>query len=152
MCLDLFPNDLRCGFRKLKEQGVGNRASGAVLVPKSLLLLFLMLLRTPTPAGTRFYLHKYVRGGPKRKYVLKKHVKERGLCQIDNTAGDPFSRDGPPVFPSNSQSEKNQNAHRLRALKIKLAGASCADTWRLRSERTKKVPRRRLCGQRQKRS
>ena len=34
-----FPNDLRCGFRKLKEQGVGNRASGAVLVPKSLLLL-----------------------------------------------------------------------------------------------------------------
>ena len=34
-----FPNDLRCGFRKLKEQGGGNRASGAVLVPKSLLLL-----------------------------------------------------------------------------------------------------------------
>ena len=53
----IFPNDLRCGFRKLKEQGVGNRASGAVLVPKSLLLL-LWLLRTPTPAGTRFYLHK----------------------------------------------------------------------------------------------
>ena len=51
-----FPNDLRCGFRKLKEQGVGNRASGAVLVPKSLLLL--LLFRTPTPAGTRFYLHK----------------------------------------------------------------------------------------------
>ena len=91
-------------------------------------------------------------GGPKRKYVLKKRVKERGLCKIDSTAGAPFSRDGPPIFPSNSQSEKNQNAHRLRALKIKLAGASCADTWRLRSERTKKVPRRRLCGQRQKRS
>ena len=34
-----FPNDLRCGFRKLKERGVGNRTSGAVLVPKSLLLL-----------------------------------------------------------------------------------------------------------------
>ena len=47
-----------CGFRKLKEQGVGNRASGAVLVPKSLLLLLLLLFRTPTPAGTRFYLHK----------------------------------------------------------------------------------------------
>ena len=34
-----FPNDLRCGFRKLKERGVGNRTSGAVLVPKSLLVL-----------------------------------------------------------------------------------------------------------------
>ena len=42
----LFPNDLRCGFRKLKERGVGNRPCGAVLVPKSLLLLNL-LLRTP---------------------------------------------------------------------------------------------------------
>ena len=39
-----FPNDLRCGFRKLKERGVGNRTSGAVLVPKSLLLLLLLLL------------------------------------------------------------------------------------------------------------
>ena len=39
-----FPNDLRCGFRKLKERGVGNRPSGAVLVPKSLLLLLLLLL------------------------------------------------------------------------------------------------------------
>ena len=37
-----FPNDLRCGFRKLKERGVGNRTSGAVLVPKSLLLLLLL--------------------------------------------------------------------------------------------------------------
>ena len=36
-----FPNDLRCGFRKLKERGVGNRTSGAVLVPKSLLVLSL---------------------------------------------------------------------------------------------------------------
>ena len=40
-----FPNDLRCGFRKLKERGVGNRTSGAGLVPKSLLLLMLLLLR-----------------------------------------------------------------------------------------------------------
>ena len=55
---NFFPNDLRCGFRKLKEAGVGNRASGAVLVPKSLLLLLLIMFRTPTPAGTRFYLHK----------------------------------------------------------------------------------------------
>ena len=39
-----FPNDLRCGFRKLKEEGVGNRRSGAALVPKSLLLLLLLLL------------------------------------------------------------------------------------------------------------
>ena len=38
-----FPNDLRCGFRKLKERGVGNRTSGAALVPKSLLLLLLLL-------------------------------------------------------------------------------------------------------------
>ena len=37
-----FPNDLRCGFRKLKERGVGNRTSGAVLVPKSLLVLLLL--------------------------------------------------------------------------------------------------------------
>ena len=37
----LFPNDLRCGFRKLKERGVGNRTSGAGLVPKSLLVLLL---------------------------------------------------------------------------------------------------------------
>ena len=36
-----FPNDLRCGFRKLKEQGVGNRCFGVRLVPKILLLLFL---------------------------------------------------------------------------------------------------------------
>ena len=35
-----FPNDLRCGFRKLKERGVGNRTSGAVLVPKSLLYCY----------------------------------------------------------------------------------------------------------------
>ena len=40
-----------CGFRKLKEQGMRNRAFGAVLVPKSLLLL-LLLFRTPPPAGT----------------------------------------------------------------------------------------------------
>ena len=33
-----FPNDIRCGFRKLKEEGVGNRRSGAAVVPKSLLL------------------------------------------------------------------------------------------------------------------
>ena len=39
-----FPNDLRCGFRKLKERGVGNRTSGAGLVPKSLLLLLLYLI------------------------------------------------------------------------------------------------------------
>ena len=39
-----FPNDLRCGFRKLKERGVGDRTSGAALVPKSLLLLLLILL------------------------------------------------------------------------------------------------------------
>ena len=36
-----FPNDLRCGFRKLKEQGVGNPHSGAAVVPKSLLVLLL---------------------------------------------------------------------------------------------------------------
>ena len=37
---DLFsPNDTRCGFRKLKEQGVGNPHSGAAVVPKSLLVL-----------------------------------------------------------------------------------------------------------------
>ena len=34
-----FPNDLRCGFRKLKEEGVGNLRSGAAVVPKSLLVL-----------------------------------------------------------------------------------------------------------------
>ena len=39
-----FPNDLRCGFRKLKERGVGNRTSGAALVPKSLLLLLFLLI------------------------------------------------------------------------------------------------------------
>ena len=39
-----FPNDLRCGFRKLKERGVGNRTSGAVLVPKSLLVLLMLIL------------------------------------------------------------------------------------------------------------
>ena len=39
-----FPNDLRGGFRKLKEQGVGNRRFGAGPVPKSLLLLLLLLL------------------------------------------------------------------------------------------------------------
>ena len=53
-----FPNDLRGGFRKLKEQGVGNRRFGAGPVPKSLLLLLLLLMRTPPPPGTRFYLHK----------------------------------------------------------------------------------------------
>ena len=42
-----FPNDLRCGFRKLKERGVGNRTSGAVLVPKSLLLLLALLAVRP---------------------------------------------------------------------------------------------------------
>ena len=36
-----FPNDFRCGFRKLKEEGVVNRRSGAALVPKSLLVLLL---------------------------------------------------------------------------------------------------------------
>ena len=40
----LFPNDLRCGFRKLKERGVGNRTSGAGLVPKSLLLLLFLMI------------------------------------------------------------------------------------------------------------
>ena len=39
------PNDLRCGFRKLKERGVGNRPSGAVLVPKYVLLLLLLAVR-----------------------------------------------------------------------------------------------------------
>ena len=39
-----FPNDSRCGFRKLKEQRVGNRRFGAGPVPKSLLLLLLLLL------------------------------------------------------------------------------------------------------------
>ena len=57
------PNDLRCGFRKLKERGVGNRTSGAVLVPKSLLLLIQLIIivdiiMPPEPAETRFYLHK----------------------------------------------------------------------------------------------
>ena len=46
-CRIFFPNDLRCGFRKLKERGVGNRTSGAVLVPKSLLLLLLLLMLCP---------------------------------------------------------------------------------------------------------
>ena len=36
-----FPNDFRCGFRKLKEEGVGNRRSGAAVVPKSLSVLLL---------------------------------------------------------------------------------------------------------------
>ena len=48
-----FPNDLRCGFRKLKERGVGNRTSGAGLVPKSLLLLLLLRPRSrPRPHFT----------------------------------------------------------------------------------------------------
>ena len=51
-----FPNDLRCGFRKLKEEGVGNRRSGAAVVPKSLLVLLLSFLCTPRPPWTRFYL------------------------------------------------------------------------------------------------
>ena len=50
-----FPNDLRCGFRKLKERGVGNRTSGAVLVPESLLLLTVVVTLHSIILDTLFF-------------------------------------------------------------------------------------------------